>query len=101
MFDDKSRYRQQPLRDHILADGATVKYVLPRWLPEPGEAITGAVHRATDSDRIDNLAYRHFGVPTAWWMIAEAGSAMHPATIGDTPGETIVIPIPGTGLIKG
>ena len=101
MFDAKSRYRNQPTRELTRADGSVLRHVVPRWIPEPLAATLGAVHRASDSDRIDNLARRYLGLPTAWWMIADASGAMHPETIGDTPGETVVVPIPGTGQVRG
>jgi hypothetical protein len=101
MFDGQSRYRNQPTRELVRPDGSVLRYVLPRWIPEPSASTPGGVHRATDSDRIDNLARRYLGAPGAWWLIADASSAMHPDTIGDTPGEVIVVPLPTTGPVKG
>jgi hypothetical protein len=101
MFDDKSRYRQQPLRDHQLPDGTSVRHVLPRWIPDASDAQTAFRHRMTDSDRLDNLAFQNLGLGPAWWLIADANITMHPANIGDTPDERITIPLPGQGPIKG
>ncbi len=101
MFDERSRYRNQPTRESTRVDGTVVRHIVPRWIPEAALATVGAIHRASDSDRIDNLAHRYLGVATAWWLIADASGAMHPDTIGDTPGEIIIIPLPGTGPVRG
>jgi hypothetical protein len=101
MFDSKSRYRDQPTREFIRADGAPVRHIVPRWIPDPSASTTGTVHRASDADRIDNLAHRYLGVAAAWWMIADASAAMHPDTIGETPGDPVRIPLPGAGKVGG
>jgi len=101
MFDSRSRYRDQPQREIELADGTRQRHVLPRWIPEPGEATIGAQHRATDSDRLDNLAFRYLGLAEGWWLIADAGLEMHPAKIGSKPGENVGIPLPQAGPVKG
>ncbi|UVO55697.1 hypothetical protein [Sphingomonas sp. SUN039] len=101
MFDNRSRYRDQPQRDFVRADGTSLRYVLPRWIPEPAQSVTATLHRASDSDRLDNLASRYLGLAEGWWLIADASDATHPRTIGATPGENIRIPMPQAGPVKG
>jgi hypothetical protein len=35
-------------------------------------------HVVSDSDRIDNLAYRYFDDPTLWWIIADYNEIFFP-----------------------
>lgn len=101
MFTADSRYASQGTLDFVRQDGEPVHYVIPRILPPPGGQQVALRHRATDSDRLDLLAYRHLGPPTAWWMIADANIAPHPAALPGAPGATVVIPVPGTGGTPG
>jgi hypothetical protein len=97
MFSKDSRYANQPVLEHTRTDGVTLRYVLPRWVPSPDSFTIGLRHRATDSERIDHLAYRHLGAPTAWWLIADANLVPHPADLPGAPGNEVLIPIPGIG----
>lgn len=101
MFTADSRYASQGTLDFVRQDGAPVHYVIPRLLPPPADQPIALRHRATDSDRLDLLAFRHFGEPTAWWMIADANLAPHPAALPGEPGEIVAIPAPGTGGTPG
>ncbi|HEY5712956.1 MAG TPA: hypothetical protein VIT38_13770 [Allosphingosinicella sp.] len=101
MFSADSRYASQKQLDHVRADGEPVRYVLPRILPQPEDVQVSIHHRASDSDRLDLLAYRNLGAPTAWWMIADANRAAHPAALPGAPGETVAIPIPSASGTPG
>jgi hypothetical protein len=101
MFTADSRYFSQGTLEHVRADGETLRYVIPRILPPPGYAAVGIRHRATDSDRLDLLAWKNLGVPTAWWMIADANLVSHPAQLPGAPGSRVDIPLPGTGKVPG
>jgi len=101
MFSKDSRYASQPVLEYTRSDGVTLRHVLPRWVPSPDDFTAGLRHRATDSERIDHLAYRHFGAPAAWWLIADANLATHPADLPGAPGNEVLIPIPGTGGTRG
>jgi hypothetical protein len=101
MFTSDSRYAAQGTLDHQRGDGEPVRYVLPRILPAPEDIQVAVRHRASDSDRLDLLAWRNFGVPTAWWMISDANRAPHPASLPGAPGDTLSIPLPGTGKVPG
>lgn len=101
MFNLSSRYAAQPVFETVRADGLAVRYVLPRLLPAPEEMMIAVRHRASDGDRIDNIAYRHVANPTAWWLLAEANRVIHPAELPGEPGDTMLIPAPGTGKVAG
>jgi hypothetical protein len=94
MFDDRSRYAGQPMRERSTRAGRRIVYVLPRLVPAP-EALQAAARQVvTDSDRLDTLAFRYLGAPEAWWLIADANRAMHPEGVLATPGAEVVIPLP-------
>jgi hypothetical protein len=95
MFSERSRYAGQPVRERTARDGRRIAYALPRDTPAPETLQPGGRVAVTDSDRLDGLAYRHLGDPGAWWMIADANRAMHPAEVLASPGADIVIPVPG------
>lgn len=100
MFEDRSRYATQPVRERTAPGGRRVVYVLPRLVPPPEAMQAGVRHVVTDSDRLDTLAFRHLGTPEAWWIIADANRAMHPEEVLATPGTDIAIAAPaarGTG----
>jgi hypothetical protein len=101
MFSLTSRYAAQPILEADRGDGLKVRYVLPRLVPDPQDLIVATRHRAVEGDRIDLLAWRHLASPTAWWMIADANRVVHPEELPGAPGETLVIPVPGTGKAFG
>jgi hypothetical protein len=101
MFAADSRYASQALSDQVRPDGEPVRYVLPRILPDPDGIQVALRHRTTDSDRLDLIAYRNFGAATAWWMIADANRAPHPAALPGAPGDTLIVPAPGIGKTPG
>ena len=95
MFDEHSRYRDQPTREWVTRDGRRVVHVVPRPTPPPEASTPGARIVATDSDRLDTLAHRHLGTPAAWWLLADANRVMHPDELLDEPGRSVVVPVPG------
>jgi hypothetical protein len=101
MFTVISRYAAQPVLEADRGDGVTVRYVAPRLLPEPAQLTVATRHRTVDGDRLDLLAWRHLGGPTSWWMIADANRVTHPAALPGAPGDTVVIPLPGTEKVAG
>ena len=46
--------------------------------------------RAKDGDRLDTLAYKHYGDETLWWIIAKANGVKGKPTL--TVGEILRIP---------
>lgn len=63
--------------------------VVPVAMPtDPTFAIT---HYAGANDRLDTLAYKYYGTPSMWWVIAKANSLVN-GTIRIRPGTKLVIP---------
>jgi hypothetical protein len=95
-----SRYDTDTVLTVIVPDGrggtSEVRY-LPRRLPIDPDTSPLAVHRVTEADRLDVLAERYLGDPSAAWMIAEANRALDPAAlIGPSAvGRLLRIPTPG------
>jgi hypothetical protein len=96
MIASDSRYASAPQLTYTSADGEQVIYVTPRVLPMPESYVPVALHRVTDSDRIDLLAWKSLGNPTLSWRIADANRAMHPGALPGEPGDTLVIPVAGS-----
>ncbi|GLZ48204.1 hypothetical protein Acsp06_43890 [Actinomycetospora sp. NBRC 106375] len=82
-----------------LASGGSreVRYVRRRPLPPPDSLVVLARHRVLDGDRLDLIAARYYGDPTASWRIAEANTAFDPDALTgpDAVGSVLVIPVPG------
>ena len=96
-----SRYASAAQLSHTSPDGEQLVYLTPRLLPSPESFSPVLTHRVSDSDRLDLLAWKNLGVPTAWWMIADANLASHPAQLPGDPGSGVDIPLPGTGKVPG
>lgn len=91
-----SRYASAPQLVHTAPTGDQVTYVAPRILPQPDSFQPVLRHRVTDSDRVDLLAWKNLGAPTAWWQIADANLAMHPGALPGAPGDVVLVPVAGT-----
>lgn len=95
MFNERSRYADQPTRERTTRDGRRAVFVVPRVTPPPEALAAGSRIVATDSDRLDGLAHLHLGTPEAWWMLVDANRAMHPREVLAEAGRDVVVPIPG------
>ena len=94
MFDDNSRYAGLPIAEHLERDGRIIVYVRRRFVPPKESYQVAAVVMMSDSDRLDLIAHRAFGVPTAFWQLADANEAMHPDELIAKPGRRVAVPIP-------
>jgi hypothetical protein len=94
MFDEKSRYSGLANASFTQPNGRTITYVKRRLLPLAESYVAAGGVNLTDSDRLDHLSYRHLGLPTAFWQIADANEAVHPTTLTQTPGQRLIIPLP-------
>lgn len=94
MFDQRSRYRDLPVKTHIEADGTERRHVARRFLPDPAALRLMATARITDSDRLDLIAHRALGEPTLSWRIADANAAMDPDDLLSPAGRRLHVPNP-------
>ncbi len=95
MITSESRYAGRPIANIEGPEGETIRYIVPIPLPPAAAYMVGLKHRTTDSDRVDNLSFRHFGLPGSWHLIANASDVMHPDQLLSVPGKSVSIPVPG------
>lgn len=98
MLDETSRYYNIDTKtiDITDADGSTrqVRYVQRRIIPPPNDALTVIEHTVTQGDRLDNIAARYLGDPTAFWLVCDANNVMRPNDLTDAIGRVIKIVLP-------
>ena len=94
MFDQKSRYRDLPVRTHTAPDGTERRYVARRFLPDPAALRTLTTVKVTDSERLDLIAHRMLGEPTAFWRVADGNAAMDPDELLLPTGRRLRVPSP-------
>lgn len=94
MFDEKSRYRDLKVLTHVGPDGTERRYVSRRLLPDPAALRPLTRVRMTDSERLDLIAHRTLGEPTAFWRVADANAAMDPDELLQPAGRLLVVPSP-------
>mgnify|MGYP000518623093 CR=1 FL=1 len=87
MFDEKSRYSQQPTYTVTDARGRKVRVVEP---PEAPQQELLGFHRRRDGQRLDHLAYRYLDYASGFWRICEINDAMN----ADMLQEAMEIAIP-------
>ncbi|MEA3064217.1 MAG: hypothetical protein QOJ27_652 [Sphingomonadales bacterium] len=91
-----SRYASSAQLAYVSPAGEQVVYIAPRILPWPESFEPVGRHNVTDSDRLDQLAWKNMGNPTLSWRIADANRAMHPGALPGEPGDVVAIPVAGT-----
>lgn len=95
------RYDGVEVATTTVADGAQgvreVRYLRERELPDPRDLTTLTLHRVTSGDRLDLVAARYLGEPTAAWQLADANTALDPdeLTAPAAEGDLLVVPFPG------
>lgn len=95
------RYDGVEIATATVPDGArgtrAVRYLRRRALPDPRTLTTLAVHQVTTGDRLDLVAARYLGEPTAAWQVADANVALDPDTLtaADAVGTLLTVPFPG------
>lgn len=93
MIDPTSRYHAIGDATHVEPDGRVIVHKRRRLLPPPPDR-PGAEALVTDGDRLDLLAARTIGDPTAFWRLCDANVALHPAEL-ERPGRRVRLPGPG------
>jgi hypothetical protein len=96
MIGKDSRYAKSARAEIDGPGGRPTAYVVPPILPAPDAYEIARLHPLRDSDRSDLLAAEAYGDPLAWWLIANANAVIHPDDLEAAPGETVVLPVPGT-----
>lgn len=89
-FDPTSRYSGIAITQRAGPDGAMVRYLRRRFIPEPLAPEIGA-HRVSEGDRIDRIAAATLGTPAFWWRIADTNRAFDPTELTATLGRRLRI----------
>ena len=96
MFEYDSRYYSIETALWTTADGDTIVYKRRRLLPRPEGIPELARWTVRSGDRFDLVAARTLGDSQSYWRIADANRALDPLEL-ETPGRTLVIPMPQPG----
>jgi nucleoid-associated protein YgaU len=83
-----SRYQNVGVYPAVDALGRNVTALKIRFIP-PTPA--GYLHTFTSEERLDLLAYKFYGNPEKFWLIADANPDMDPADLLE-PGRQLLIP---------
>lgn len=94
--DPQGRYANAEQRLLTGADGREHAWLLPRLLPAPEAMTIIADLPLSPGERLNLFSARTLGDPRAWWRIADANRAMHPAEL-DTTGTRLKVPLPEAG----
>lgn len=94
--DPQGRYARAEQRLLSGADGRQHAWLLPRLLPQPETMTIIAELPLQPGERLDLFTARTLGDPRAWWRIADANRAVHPADL-DAPGVRLKVPLPEAG----
>ncbi len=95
MFDPNSRYVKLPVESLVNAEGATVRYVSRRFLPQGEKMSVLRRVQVTAGDRIDSITGDTLGDPEQFWRVCDANNAMYPLELTFRPGRVLAIPVPG------
>lgn len=97
MFETRSRYAaiEDASIEVAQPDGTvrTVRYKLRRFLPRQDSLTVVAEHVMTDADRLDLLAARFAGEPTAFWRLCDGNDVLRPEEL-ERPGRIIDVVMP-------
>ena len=88
MIDKKSRYHGVPTFTTVDPVGETISLLELRDIPQI-EAVFATLPR--EGERLDNLAWRYYRNPLAFWRICDASDHMDPYDVVE-PGESLPIP---------
>jgi len=91
MFDPKSRYGNVEPYEVVDRRGRTVK-VVPASAPPQQEPL--GVHLRREGQRLDHLAAKYLGDPTAFWRLCEMNDVMHAEALAEA--REIAIPRKGS-----
>jgi nucleoid-associated protein YgaU len=84
-----SRYERLAREPYVVdTPGGPIRALPPRPTPPTPAAQR---HTVVAGDRLDLLAYRYFGDPQRFWLIADANGAVNPEDLLE-PGREILIP---------
>jgi hypothetical protein len=97
VFDSTSRYASiaEATLDLTQPDGSSriTRYKLRRFIPPAATMAPLAEHTVIDGERLDAIAARYVGDPTAFWRLCDANEVLRPEEL-ERVGTTINIAMP-------
>jgi hypothetical protein len=97
MFETASRYATIPdaTLERTLPDGTTrtIRYRRRRFLPPAASLTPLTRYVMTDADRLDIVAARYVGDPTAFWRLCDSNDVLRPSEL-EVVGRPVVIAMP-------
>src|SRR4051812_21805494 len=94
MFEPSSRYYPLETATLTAADGRRIAYKRRRFLPRGASLPLLVEVTVVQGDRLDQITARTLGDPEQFWRVCDANDTMNPATLTDTPGSTLRVPVP-------
>jgi hypothetical protein len=94
LFPLTSRYYGLPTATLQADDGTTVIYLTRRFIPSADQFALLQIHVVTQDERLDNIANKYLGDPTAFWRLCDANNAMRPEELTETVGRQLRITLP-------
>jgi hypothetical protein len=89
-----SRYAPVEQVQDDLPDGRRVVRLRRRFVPRPETLATAGYHRVAEGERIDHVAARAVGDPTAWWQVADANGVTDPEDLVRRPDVVLRVTYP-------
>jgi hypothetical protein len=93
-FPTASRYNGIATTTLESPDGQTIIFLTRRFVPSPDRFALLHLHTLTQAERLDNIAARYVGDPTAFWRLCDANNAMRPDELTETLGRQLRITLP-------
>lgn len=93
-----SRYYNLAPSTYTAPDGSTIRYTARRFIAQPNQFATIAVHAVVQGERVDTIATQFFGDPLLYWRLCDANLAVRPDDL-EAPGTQLRITLaaPPTG----
>lgn len=75
-------------------DGAEVRYLQRRIIPQPDQYAALQQHVVVEGERIDNIANLRLGDPLLYWILCDANAATDPEALVAEPGRVLRVTLP-------
>jgi hypothetical protein len=97
-----SRYYGIGTTTYTRSDGAIVRYLNRRVIPQPDQYATLRQYVVKEADRIDTVASTQIGDPLLYWILCDANGASDPDALTTDAGRVLSITLPaGIGTTGG
>ena len=94
LFAPNSRFIGIATSTLVTADGATIRYIQRRFLPQPEQLAQLQQHTVVQGDRLDVIAAQYLGDSQLFWRICDANVSKRPEDLTATVGKVLRICLP-------